>query len=244
MYFNPHHGFVDPITGILIWIGVIALLMKPKRSEADDLMLSSFFILWMVFTFIVTMAPDYHRLLVILPSVAYLVTVALSFMTSRLSQWLRRRSYKTPLGFNNAVVAICTMTIVFWNLGMYLGYAKRGSVAGDAYGGTGRYVEARKHIAGYTFYIVADTKEYPYFLWWKEETWIYWITFFTDGHQLVQALAPDGYLSIVRHPPFSIFMNKKLWEKTESGMRKMFPGLTTQSIQTGPSGDLLAVEVL
>ena len=56
IYDNRGHGFVDPLTGILLWIGVgvVALgLYRGRRDLASLLVLSSFVFLWLSFAFLV-----------------------------------------------------------------------------------------------------------------------------------------------------------------------------------------------
>ena len=67
IYVNPGHGFVDPLTGILLWLGVgivaIGLIRRRREDEGALLMLIGFLVLWLSFAFAVNKAPNYTRLL-------------------------------------------------------------------------------------------------------------------------------------------------------------------------------------
>lgn len=79
IYDNLGHGFVDPLTGILLWFGVGLIgvrLVRRRAAEGPLLAIVGFLILWVSFAFVVNKAPNYTRLLVTLPFVAYLVAVA------------------------------------------------------------------------------------------------------------------------------------------------------------------------
>ena len=77
---------MDPLTGILLWIGVAVLGIRVIRRRADEgvlLALSGFLVLWLSFAFIINKAPNYTRLLITLPFVAYLVTEAVRWLAGR-----------------------------------------------------------------------------------------------------------------------------------------------------------------
>ena len=77
IYPNFGHGIVDPLTGALLWLGVLTVLLRAifRRGPPWSIFpLVGFLLLWLVFAFLVGQAPDYPRMLVILPFVAYLVT--------------------------------------------------------------------------------------------------------------------------------------------------------------------------
>jgi hypothetical protein len=69
-YFNPGHGFSDPITGLVLWVGLIWLFAR-KRDKPEVLLITSgMFLQLFLFAFVVNKAPNYGRLLVILPFVS------------------------------------------------------------------------------------------------------------------------------------------------------------------------------
>ena len=84
IYLNPGHGFVDPLTGILLWLGVgvvaVGLIRRRREDEGALLMLIGFLVLWLSFAFAVNKAPNYTRLLVTLPFVAFFVVESLRWL--------------------------------------------------------------------------------------------------------------------------------------------------------------------
>ncbi len=86
IYVNPGHGFVDPLTGILLWLGIGLIGVRLVRRELDEgelLVAAGFVSLWLTSAFLVNKAPNYTRLLVALPFAAYLVTVAVRWLAGR-----------------------------------------------------------------------------------------------------------------------------------------------------------------
>ena len=79
IYINYGHGLVDPLTGVLLWIGVLVVGWRVIRGK-DGLALlplTALLSLWLSFALLVNKAPNYTRLLVLLPFVAYFVTQAI-----------------------------------------------------------------------------------------------------------------------------------------------------------------------
>ena len=103
IYVNPDHGFVDPLTGVLIWVGVavvgFSLIRRRKEEEPWPLlMLLGFLVQWLAFAFLINQAPKYSRLLITLPFVAYLVTEAVRRRRFRCSREPSRVSIRCVRG--------------------------------------------------------------------------------------------------------------------------------------------------
>ncbi len=78
-YSNPGHGFVDPVTAALLWIGVMVTAVQLwRRAELWSwLPFGCFVAFWLAFAMLVNKAPSYARLLIVLPFVGYLAAVGL-----------------------------------------------------------------------------------------------------------------------------------------------------------------------
>jgi len=77
IYPNRGHGIVDPLTRALLWLGAATVLVRAIRRKGEPwnlVPLVAFLVLWLAFSFLVGQAPDYPRMLIVLPFVAYLVT--------------------------------------------------------------------------------------------------------------------------------------------------------------------------
>ena len=158
IYINEGHGFVDPLTGILLWVGVVGVgLWYIRRRRATEpwplLMLSSFLALWIAFAFLINQAPKYPRLLIILPFVAYLVTVAVRLLGRLLERGLSRLGYRRGRLPRVALAGAVLAAIAAWNLAIAWDYVDRGRTEGESIGSTGRYMASHPKQQ---FYLVSD----------------------------------------------------------------------------------------
>ena len=84
-YYNPEHGFVDPLTGVLLWIGVAVTAVRfwRRRESGDLLFLVGFLTLYLSFAFLVSpKRRTTRRWIVVVPFVAYLAVQAIRFLAS------------------------------------------------------------------------------------------------------------------------------------------------------------------
>ena len=118
-------------------------------------MLGGFIGLWLAFALLVNKAPNYTRLLITLPFVAYLVVEALRWATNR---W-RSVRFAPQLIVGAFVVAIVALNVsAAWD------YVQLGRKNGEAIGSTGRFVAAHDDVPGQKFY-VASSDTQPYYVW-------------------------------------------------------------------------------
>jgi len=236
IYFNSGHGFVDPLTGVLIWLGFIGIVLKARKREEDILGLGGFLFLWLLFSLFITKNPNYTRLIVILPFVAFLVVEALKDISTAIGK-LGRNVFRHA---DKVAFGVGIFIIVAWNLAIFGDYVKTGLDKGDVVGGTGRYIEDRKGIPDYSFYLAANN-EYPYYDWGGPGHWKDWMGFFTGDSQEVKVLLPGDLERGVKERNFTIFMSQKLWDQSEETLIRLYPALQEHNIK--PDGSLLAVEV-
>jgi hypothetical protein len=232
IYPNYGHGFVDPLTGILLWVGVgvvgIALIRRRREDEGALLMLGGFLVLWLSFAFLVNKAPNYTRLLITLPFVAFLVTEAV--------RWMVGRWRSIPRG--PAVLAAGFLgVIVVWNLAIAWDYVQVGRRNGDPIGSTGRYVEARKDNAGQIFYL-ASTPEQPYWEWGHHMPRV---TYFAKDQNQVAAVDPNSLSGFGAPPPFSLLMRREVWQTAATGLTDRYPRGRVRNIT--PDGARVVFEV-
>ena len=178
IYINPGHGFVDPLTGILLWVGVGALgIWLIRRRRRDEpwplLMLSSFIVLWLGFAFLINQAPKYPRLLIVLPFVAYLVTEAVRLFARQADRLLTRFGRRPGPWPSVAIASAALVVIGAWNLAIAWDYVDRGRTEGEPIGSTARYIADRPDQH---FYLIGDENgPYPYFRWGFDEWWHDWL---------------------------------------------------------------------
>ncbi|HLE03459.1 MAG TPA: glycosyltransferase family 39 protein, partial [Anaerolineales bacterium] len=158
LYNNPGHGFVDPLTGILLWVGVLWTVSRlGERKSEDYLMLVGFVVPWLTFSFITNKAPSYTRMLITLPFVAYMTLRGIVFVAGRFhllvsKRWPRAGKLLSGRLFAGGLVA----AIAFWNLGSYADYVVTGLVERENVGATSRYIQTRLTDEDHAFYLAAD----------------------------------------------------------------------------------------
>lgn len=235
IYKNYGHGFVDPLTGILLWLGVgfVGIQLFRRRAGPEALLLlGGFIVLWLSFAFVVNKAPNYTRLLVTLPFVAYLVTEAIRLLASR---WRALRRAST------VVVVALVGAIGVWNLAIAQDFMQEGKRTGDTIGDTGRYVSAHDGIPGIHFIMATDDGTWKYYDWGNysgQER----LKMFTPHDELVQDMVPPEELPrLAFSPPFALFMSRTLWQTNAAVLADRYPRGRVRNIT--PTGDHVVLEV-
>ena len=131
--------FVDPLTGVLLWIGAVSVLLtiirRKMRMEMVIILIHFLFFLF-VFSFLITSAPNYPRLLITLPFVVSLVVFGISNITKILASRIPQLCYR------NIISKICLGTMVliilYININLVSEYIREGGydhwpIAGTAY---------------------------------------------------------------------------------------------------------------
>lgn len=246
IYPNYNHGFVDPATGVLLWLGFLLAAVRLFRNRGNLLStteggvvalgdltaLIGFLGIYLSCALLITKAPNYTRLLVVLPFVSYFAGTALW----KLAEWLARgRSIVRSTIAGSAVAALAV-----WNVVIFNDFAAIGRREGDAVGSTARYVEARKHTPGYTWVLAAD-KANPYFTWGDDWQWKDWVGFFAGPTQTTRVVAVAGLSSLAVPGDYTIFISNAAWQSSEPAFRLQHP--LYQVIWLTPTSRLLAVEV-
>ena len=243
IYVNPGHGFVDPLTGILVWVGagvlLLALILQRRREEPWPLlMLSGFIVLWLGFAFIVNKAPNYTRLLIAVPFVAYLVTIAVRFLAQQAEQLLARSGRRLTPAPTVAIASAVLVTIAALNLAIAWDYVDRGRSQGDPIGSTARYMGDRP---GQQFYLVGEENgPYPYFSWGNRGWWHDWLARITPNTKLTEAPSTQ-VASLQPPPPFTLLMSRPALDTLGPGLADRFPTGRVRNVM--PDGTLVAFEV-
>lgn len=246
IYVNPSHGFVDPLSGILLWIGVGVALIAVVRRRDDPwplLPLGGFVILWLSFAFLVNKAPNYTRLLVTLPFVAFLVTVAIRFLADLVVRLAARFSLSHARGAGAAVAAGALLLIAGANLSIAWDFVESGRERGDSIGGTGRYIESHRGDPTKMFYIATEEAEpYRYYDWgyptiWKERLSI----FAGDPARVGEVIHPSALADFAGRPPFAVFMRRELWSEVEADVVERYRQARIRAVV--PDGSRIVLEV-
>jgi len=240
LYQDKGHGIVDPLTGVLIWIGVafVAAALFRRRSDPWSLLpLAGFLLCWLLLAFVVNEAPNYPRMLITLPFVAFLATAGVRVMI----EFVRKRiSFSSRLAVPLAAAALIT-GIAVWNGFMAWDYIDAGRNAGDDIGGTGRYVAAHKSVPGIRFYVAADEVRWNYFVWGTPAMWNERIRIFAGRDDEVGgSIAPAALAGFSAAPPFAIFMRSDLWARVKTTLRGRYRGSDVRDVT--PDGRLVIFE--
>jgi hypothetical protein len=242
MYVNFGHGFVDPLSGVLVWAGFVIVVwrwFKGKREEGEILFMAGFLFLWLLLSFVVNKAPHYLRLLMILPFAGFLIGTGLTQIASG-AVVLGRRFHRRWSGLQVPILAGGLAVIAIWNGSIYGDYVSTGFREGHDIAGTVRYAEARSDVEGYRFFVAANG-EYPYHWWVQPDFWISLIAFFTSEDQQVTAIDPSRLGARIEERPFTIFMSRDLWRLQQAQLLAQYPRMSIHSVT--PDGRSVAIEV-
>jgi hypothetical protein len=235
IYDHPGHGFVDPVTGILVWLGVVVVglgFLRRRREDVPLLMLSGFLAVWLSFAFLVNKAPSYPRLLIIIPFVAYFVVQAIRWVADR---W-------RPVRYGPAaVVAGLAAVMVVWNLAIGWDFIRTGREAGDPIGSTARYVESRNKILGeHFFFAEQSTAENLRYYEWGDPT--YRIRVFAKDDPIGATIAdPVSLRSLQQLGPFTLLMRRDMWMQAATDLADHYPKGRLRNVT--PDGTRVALEV-
>jgi hypothetical protein len=243
-YPNLDHGFVDPLTGILLWIGVGVLVVRLLRRREEPwalLPLGSFLAMWLGLAFLINKAPNYPRMLITLPFVAYLVTVAVRAIVQPLRARLAQRDQAWGARAVGGLAAVTVAAIAVWNLAIAWDFVSLGQRTGDDIGGTGRYITSHSHVEGVHFYLSASEDIYPYYVWGMPHMWHERMVIFTDDDQQIGDLVdPNGLANFSPQGPFVLFMNRDLYSLYAAELARKYPQATVRNITS--DGRLVAFD--
>jgi len=245
IYENRGHGFLDPLTGVLLWVGVFyaarELLRKDQAQDGSALALTGLGALWFTYSFVTNQTPNYTRMLVVLPFVAYLATEGLRRVAA--TPLLPKIALPESLGWirGHEWFAIGVFVIAGWNAVIYSDYLEFGFKQGNLVGATARLVARRSTDETHHFYVFAD-ETLPYYAWGGPEQWREWTgTFALKGQvPLVQPAEECQYTEI--EAPFTAFMSARVWELCRPFLLTEFPTLQVENML--PNGTRLAIAVL
>jgi len=210
MYLNEGHGFLDPLSGILLWIGIVGILWNKQKRTEDIFTALSFLFLWILLSTLITPNPAYAHLQIVLPLVAYLVIKALLFAPIVIENLLHR-----PIKpwIKHAFLGSCVALIVGWNLfifGDFISQQKQQGLAkGDILREAMNIIESRSPSPNHTFYLVASA-QYPYCIWGIPQHWRDWLQSSASETQRVEYIPSESIATFAPERPSTIFIPQAL----------------------------------
>lgn len=244
MYRNPHAGFSDPLTGTLVWIGLITVMLGWRRGNlprfGDLLAVLSFSSLLLVLAFVINQAPNFARMLILLPFAAYLAAKGLDWISSAAGRLAESRLDFKPDLIKASLFAVGILVIGFWNFNIVGDYIQFTWEEGDVRGATARYILARSDEPEFEFVVVANG-EYPYYDWGEPDVWLDWAGFFADPDHKVSVSDPVEFRQADVAPPFVAFMSAEFFELAGQDLYEKYPSLSIQEMV--PDGSVIAMEV-
>ncbi len=225
IYFNSGSGFVDTVSGALLWIGLTAVFLKRKeriqQRAADILCASAFLSLWLVFSFLIYFCTQLYAII-------YRTSLLFLFRYRRYCicvKWACQSLYASRERESNKAWQYCflclVLTIVFSNFYILGVYVQEGIRIGELNGATFRMVEQHQADRQFQFILAADAQN-PYYFWGSPGDWQKWmdgddakgrVVVFTleqlDLQLSTELSKRDKHLVA----PFMLFMNKDMWEK-------------------------------
>ena len=242
IYLNRGHGFVDPLTGIFIWVGVlfVGIRLFRRRGDPGELFaLCTFIVLWLSFAFLINKAPNYTRLLITLPFVAYFVAVATRFLAGRVqllaADWRPQWANRARMGFVGVTIA----ALAALNLAIAWDFIQEGRKNGEAIGSTGRYIESHRDVPGKKFYLAADDVNYKYYSF--GNSYSHRLTLFAHDGQVGPQIPPESLSGFQASPPFAIFMTQALWLVARQSLMTSYPNAELHNVMPDASHVVLEV---
>lgn len=240
IYLNFRSGFFDPLSGILLWIGMIGILIRKQFTKEHLLVGIGFFTIYLILAFVTVKAPQYTRMFVILPFALFFVVKGAEYI-SRLDI-TRLIPILKPSKQTLATVIFWTLisTVVLWNLAILHQYFQRSIETGDIVGNTGRYIATQSLNSNHSFYLVTDST-YPYYSWGETHHWKTWLSFFMENDNPHKLIAPMDTLKTDYHRPATIFMSRTLYDQVTVELNTIYPTLNV--IKLTPDGNIIGIEL-
>lgn len=234
IYSNDNVGFTDPITGIMLIIGSIYLLFFKKQTRNSTLIITSFIFLSLVFAFFINKAPNFTRMLVLLPYIVYISYEGIKLIAKFFEKIFKKKFLST------LIIIFIIIFISLLNGYYYVAYVKHGIDYGETHGDTIRYVLEKKDKLNYSFFVMAD-KDNMYYPWGESDAWYFWVNNYVAENQNVKIISPNDEIKLLDiRNNFTIFTIKSVYQKIKPQLDELY--INYKVINLTKSGNV-AIEV-
>lgn len=179
--------FIDPLTGVFLWIGVLSVLLlnfhKRMRQRVElVIILTCFIALLFTFSFLITTAPNWPRLLITLPFVVVLTVFGVHSVTQYLLNFLPYKIYHDILG-KICVGGVATV-IVCINIHYASKYITNASYENSPIAETTYYIHTQSKQGPKNIYVYNErTGQHRQKLWNTQDWQRLWFNLFTVTDQ-------------------------------------------------------------
>jgi hypothetical protein len=244
IYMNPGHGFLDPVSGVLLWLGLIVIFPMVREDLTALFVVSAFLFEYLTYSLIAFPNPNYTRALVMLPFVGYFVACGMNFIAISVTGSASKFGQTFPEKSRYFLIAGLALFCAGLNATIFYGFAQKSAIHGDDIGGTARYLEARKGSPNQLFVVICSS-DYPYYAGPTNVADYFGacrsnVEPYVSPGQETKVFAPNDLETVQLVPPFSLFMNDKLWQAKQTKLNKMYPHLVVHRISDNPP--LVAIE--
>ena len=200
------HGFVDSLTGIFLWIGVLATILLIRRERMETAaVLAHFLILLFVFMFLVNRAPNFTRMLIMLPFVIPLVVIGIS----RLSTWIISRfSFLSSRAtvIDRGVLIVAVASVIWLNASIFAYYVSLEDKNQEPIAKTLRYIHHESKTKPERLYFFDKQKSVHYIDRWGPKDWQrVWINLSIRFNRPPESLTIEKYVDYEWEKDFHIF---------------------------------------
>ena len=203
------HGFVDPFTGILLWIGVISVLFTIRRQNIGMLLILILFsFLLGIFMFVVNRSPNYTRFIIMLPLITPLAVIGISKLTEKISPILAPRLKLQKQVIEKTVMVSVVMVIIFLNINIVSDYIDAGKENNEPISNTVRYIHAQAKQKPKYVHLFDKQKHYKSI--WEPKDWQkVWINLFIPFNSVPENLSLKQYTTFRHGRKWILFGNHR-----------------------------------
>jgi hypothetical protein len=244
-YHNPGAGFVDPLTGTLLWLGVAAAIVRIRHLGLRVAGIG--FLAVFAAGLLTEGAPVHGRLLVALPCVAILSATALLSIGRALAPGVARGRVRRRLAAAFLVVFVVT------NLVTFRGFVRAQLAGGkndvataigrtlgmgiEMTGPVARFLGQKPRWDSRRLVVLLDDPDAPMHLWADEEAWVFWAAFFSDPDRVRYITdlseledAPASRFARGFWDQATLFMRRGTWERERDRLTRSYPGLEHEHV--------------